>query len=280
MKYLLKFLAKALIFSFAFSLICIFTYDFTTAKSSTAFPDTVYFEPAGTAISADGETLYTHLGGDVKININLTNVDTIPAFFIALIDTCYNGNIVLDSAKNNGSDDPVCFEGGRVDFWHGKLIELSLYPHFLIVGSNCSFPIPWLPCADILPPGDGPIITLTFTASDSGEIYLDTLSYHYGPADYTLLVIHPDAIAYVPIFIPRTFYVRFCPYSPGDLNLDGNVDIVDVVFFVNYLFQNGKEPCPLISADANCDQDVTIADVVYLTNYIFRSGPPPQICDY
>jgi hypothetical protein len=275
-----KFWAKLLILSFVFVLPCLFCFSFGHAGPLTASEDTVYFEPSGTATSADGETLYTFPGGDIKININLNSVDTIPGFFIALIDTCYNGNIFLDSAKNNGSENPICFEGGRVEYWHGKLIELSQYPHFLIVGSNCEFPIPWLPCADILPPGDGPVATLTFTALDSGEIYLDTLAYHYGPKDYTLLVIHPDANAYVPVFIPRTFYVRFCPYSPGDLNLDRNVDIVDAVFLVNYLFRNGKEPCPLKSADANCDQEVTIADAVYLINYIFRSGSTPQICEY
>jgi len=277
-----KLWAKALILSFAVIFPSILLNGFVRADSSDpGMPDTVYFEPApGYPTSPDGNTLYTHPGGDVRINIHLNNVDTIPAFTIPLIDLRHNGNIFLDSAKNNGSEDPICLEGGRVDFWHGKLIDLSQYPHFLIVGSSCEFPIPSLPCAAPLPTGDGPVATLTFTALDSGEICLDTLVYHFGPLDHTLLVIHPDAIAYVPVFVPRTFYVRFCPYNPGNVNRDEYVDMVDVIFLINYLFRDGEIPCPLKAADVNCDQDVGVADVVYLINYIFRSGPPLPSCDY
>ncbi len=281
MKRFIRKTIKFFFFSLTILIPCIFLFDFTYADSSTAYPDTVYFEPApGYPTSPDGDTLYTYPGDDVKINIHLKNVDTIYIFFIALIDSCYKDNIFFDPEKNNGTDDPICFEGGRVEYWYGKMIDLSQYSHFLIAGSNCEFAMPPILCAASLPTGDGPIITLTFTALDSGEICLDTLAYHYGPLDYTLLVIHSDAIGYVPVFIPRTFYVRFCPYNPGDLNCDKNTDMVDAAFLVNYLFRDGEEPYPLKCADVNCDQGVGLSDVVYLINYIFRSGPSPQICEY
>lgn len=62
----------------------------------------------------------------------------------------------------------------------------------------------------------------------------------------------------------------------GDANYDGNVNVGDVVFLVNYIFRDGAAPMPYISGDANSDGLVNVGDAVYLVNYIFRGGPPPQ----
>ncbi len=61
----------------------------------------------------------------------------------------------------------------------------------------------------------------------------------------------------------------------GDANSDGNLDISDVVYLINYLFKAGPVPVPLIAGDSNNDEEVTISDVVYLINYLFKSGPKP-----
>ena len=64
-------------------------------------------------------------------------------------------------------------------------------------------------------------------------------------------------------------------YITGDANADGDINIADVVYLVNYLFIDGFAPEPLEAGDANCDGVVNIADVVYLVNYLFGGGPPP-----
>ena len=62
----------------------------------------------------------------------------------------------------------------------------------------------------------------------------------------------------------------------ADVNFDGNIDVADVVYLINYLFQGGPEPFGGVCiGDANGDAQVTIADAVYLINYIFKSGPAP-----
>lgn len=61
----------------------------------------------------------------------------------------------------------------------------------------------------------------------------------------------------------------------GDVNGDGGITLVDVVYLINYLFKGGPEPQPWESGDVNCDGDVSISDAVYLINYLFKSGPPP-----
>jgi len=65
-------------------------------------------------------------------------------------------------------------------------------------------------------------------------------------------------------------------YVTGDANADGQMDIADVVYLINYLFMDGPAPDPLGAGDANCDGEVDIADVVYLINYLFIGGPPPS----
>jgi immune inhibitor A len=67
--------------------------------------------------------------------------------------------------------------------------------------------------------------------------------------------------------------VTYC--FSGDANGDGVIDIVDVVYLINYLFIGGPAPVPLAAGDANCDGVVDVSDVVYLINYLFVGGPAP-----
>lgn len=67
-------------------------------------------------------------------------------------------------------------------------------------------------------------------------------------------------------------------YILGDYNGDEEIDIVDVVAIVNYLFKGAEGHEPLEAGNVNYDQDVTIADVVYLINYLFRGGDDPCLC--
>jgi hypothetical protein len=61
----------------------------------------------------------------------------------------------------------------------------------------------------------------------------------------------------------------------GDANLDGQVNVGDAVFLVNFVFNNGMTPREKATADANCDGKINIADAVRLITYIFRSGDAP-----
>jgi hypothetical protein len=64
-------------------------------------------------------------------------------------------------------------------------------------------------------------------------------------------------------------------FSRGDVNGDGEIDLADVVFLVNYLFIGGPAPSPLEVGDANCSGEVDLADAIFLINYLFIGGPPP-----
>ncbi len=64
----------------------------------------------------------------------------------------------------------------------------------------------------------------------------------------------------------------------GDANGDGDVNIGDAVYMINWIFKGGPAPKNLKEADANCDGNPNVGDAVYLINYVFKSGPAP--CSY
>ena len=65
-------------------------------------------------------------------------------------------------------------------------------------------------------------------------------------------------------------------YYRGDVTCDGNLNVSDVVYLVNYLFGVGPTPSPFVDqGDVNGDAQANIADVIYLVNYLFLAGPQP-----
>lgn len=63
--------------------------------------------------------------------------------------------------------------------------------------------------------------------------------------------------------------------SLGDINNDGEISVVDIVYLISYLFNSGSAPVckpATACADVNLDGEVTMVDVIYLISYLFRNG--------
>jgi Zn-dependent M28 family amino/carboxypeptidase len=71
---------------------------------------------------------------------------------------------------------------------------------------------------------------------------------------------------------------RFIAYTVGDANMDGLINIADVIFLINYLFAHGSPPNPYPSGEVTCDGLIPTEDVIFLINYLFAHGaaPPPS----
>jgi hypothetical protein len=61
---------------------------------------------------------------------------------------------------------------------------------------------------------------------------------------------------------------------PGDVNGDGNVDVADVFYLINFLFASG--PVPPGRANVNGSGGIDVSDAFFLINYLFAGGPPPM----
>ena len=66
------------------------------------------------------------------------------------------------------------------------------------------------------------------------------------------------------------------PFICGDADGDEAVNILDVVFTINYIYKSGAAPQPVESANVNNDEFVNILDVVYLINFLYKGGPEPN----
>ncbi len=62
----------------------------------------------------------------------------------------------------------------------------------------------------------------------------------------------------------------------GDPNGTGTVDILDVIFLIDYKFKGGPAPAIPTSADVNHDGAINVLDIVYLIDFKFKGGPEPD----
>ncbi len=66
-----------------------------------------------------------------------------------------------------------------------------------------------------------------------------------------------------------------CDFICADVNSDEAVDILDIIYLIDYKFKNGPAPIPSGAGDVNFDSAVNILDIVYMINYKFKGGPWP-----
>jgi hypothetical protein len=92
--------------------------------------------------------------------------------------------------------------------------------------------------------------------------------------------------------------LRYAGFYRGDVDASDTLelpalDVSDLVYLLNYLYDNGPEPVPFVdqadvnasgpygvcnctALDFNCPRNnVDVADLVYLINYVFKNGPAP-----
>ena len=68
---------------------------------------------------------------------------------------------------------------------------------------------------------------------------------------------------------------NICDYVCGDFDGDLSVNILDVVYLIDYKYKGGFEPVPLDRMDANHDGLLNILDIVFLINFKYKADPAP-----
>lgn len=73
----------------------------------------------------------------------------------------------------------------------------------------------------------------------------------------------------------HAFAVYIATYECGDANGDASIDLLDLLYVVEYLFGLGPMPAVIESADCDSSGDLSILDVLCYADYLFRDGPLP-----
>ena len=119
------------------------------------------------------------------------------------------------------------------------------------------------------------------SACNDPTTIIDAENNWWGTADSASI----EAMVYHNVDNPSAPLVDFMPFAEsifrcncgttwGDVNGDGNINPVDVVYMVNevYLGRDMLEQpptCPLSAGDVNCDGNINPVDVVYFVNRVY-----------
>ena len=268
------------------------------ATSTDQYPSTSYNTPGMhdinlTAITITDDTLHRILkNGIIALADTLTSVSdsNFPGEQIAipiyLRNFVYINNITLP-VEYDGTlalqYDSISLAGCRTESFENKT-----FLHYDAFSKRFTYKIS--STSEILDSGYGPIaivyftIPLSATGDNATEIALD--GYTNGTTTYTPYLYGP-LLNYEPAFSngQATVIIPSCCIDQRG-NIDGDtedeVNINDIVYFVDYSFgePSGPEPPCYDEADVDGNGEINIGDLVYMVNYSFGSpaGPPPVGC--
>jgi len=107
---------------------------------------------------------------------------------------------------------------------------------------------------------------------------VDTSGFGHYDGDMVFVDLYAAGVYPTQLWPDGGLCLPILKYMCGDSNHDGEVDLGDVVFTVNYVFKGGPAPSPYCVADANGDDVVNIGDAVFIINYVFKNGLEPGGC--
>lgn len=65
------------------------------------------------------------------------------------------------------------------------------------------------------------------------------------------------------------------PPGCGDCTGDNLVNVLDIIYLIEYKFQDGPPPDPMSTGDVDMNQQVNVLDIIFLINYKYKNGPAP-----
>ncbi len=164
--------------------------------------------------------------------------------------------------------DSFSLDGGRLDY-----IQLEN----VIFQDSAGMLDLWVPdWESFIPEGSGLLARLYFNADENlvnSTLSIDTTTW---PAEEPILrtTLFSNEIAFniYPQFVRGEINALA---SCGDINCDNNVNVLDIIYFIDYKFKEGPPPQYPANGDMNHDRDLNVLDIIYLIQYKFSQGPGP-----
>lgn len=64
-----------------------------------------------------------------------------------------------------------------------------------------------------------------------------------------------------------------CSAGCGDIDSNGSLSLLDIVYLINFLYKGGPEPLSSAYVDVNNSGSINILDASYFINFLYRNGP-------
>ena len=64
-----------------------------------------------------------------------------------------------------------------------------------------------------------------------------------------------------------------CDYYCGDANGDGKLNVLDIIFIINYLYKGGSDADPHDAMNVDNNFTINLFDITVFINYLYRGGP-------
>lgn len=132
----------------------------------------------------------------------------------------------------------------------------------------------------------GTVVTWTNSHSVTHTSTADDASWDSGslaPGEsFSFLFTTTGNYPYKCLFHPTTMTGTVTVTEPqptficGDVNDDGIVNLLDILFYIDYKYKDGPAPVSPDAADVNNDGAQNLLDILYLIDFKYKEGDPPN----
>ena len=210
-------------------------------------------------------------------------------------DQFYNGGndafVTKLSAFGNTLIYSTYFGGSGFDYGYG--IRIDWAGNAYVAGYTGSTNLPTRRAFDSAYNGAGDAFVTRFSPLGNSLVYSTYLGggwedRAYGVAidpliseyitGYTYSGNFPTQNPYDPFFNSSydVFVTKMYGYICGDANGDGEINLLDITFMINYLYGHMQAPIPIQCANVNGDGVMNILDITYMINFTYKHGPDPN----